>query len=427
MNHLDEKDLLARTLRERAGDVSGHPVSFAAVRGSARRLQRRRTVITGAVAAAVATLALPTGIAVNNAVQGPDGPDTEPQFAATPSPRPSTSPTDAAEPAPTPRADGTFPFTLEGLPDGAPTTVRYILGGERTLVTADGEVELGMTYSQMTPYRDGWFALAGTKNGWENHVLTDDLSIERSTLGGEGIVRDVEGTRVLYVQRDFNVPGRTVVVDEPSETSYDREQMTWDVPVGDTVLPVGYVDEETVVFQATADDGRTTVFTASDGGDPVALEPFLRATAASEASGLVAGQVSYDPENSSCWAVMDPRTSTTDLVWRTCDYSLWQFSPDGRYVVASAPDFDGFGPSGLVVLDTQTWEPVVTFEPDRRSVVALAQVTWEDSDSVVAVVADGNDFGLVRAELDGRLESVSDVYPSRDMTLPLWLAEQPRS
>lgn len=68
MNHLDEKDLLARALRERAGDVTGQPVSFQAVRGSARRVQRRRRIVTGAVAAAVATVALPTGIAVTAAL-----------------------------------------------------------------------------------------------------------------------------------------------------------------------------------------------------------------------------------------------------------------------------------------------------------------------------------------------------------------------
>ncbi len=78
------------------------------------------------------------------------------------------------------------------------------------------------------------------------------------------------------------------------------------------------------------------------------------------------------------------------------------------------------------MLDTRTWQPVVDFEPAPQRLVALAQATWEDADSVIAVVADGDDVGLVRAELDGRLESVSDVYRSRDMTLPLWLAEQPR-
>lgn len=427
MSNVDDKDLLAQELRQRAGEMSGHPVSFDAVRTRARRLQRRRQAVTGAVAAAVATVALPTGIAVNNALNEPGSPDTEPQWAATPA-EPAPSSAGTAEPAPTPDADGTFSFEVAGLPRGARATVPYVVGDEQTLVTPDGEVDLGRSYSQLTPYRDGWMGLVGTEDGFENVVLADDLSVERTTPGGEGLVRDTEGTRVLYVQRDFNVPGRTVLVDEPSETRYDREQMTWDVPdEASTVLPVGYLGEDTVAFQVTAEDGRTQGYLASAGERRLRpLEGFLRLTAASEATGLVAGQVTYDPMDGSCWGVMDPARSTTDLVWQTCDYSLWQFSPDGRHVIASAPDFDGYGPAGLVVLDTATWEPVVEFTPPRRTPVALSQATWEDADTVVAVAAEGDDFTMVRAELDGTLERASETYPARDMSLPLWLAEQPR-
>jgi hypothetical protein len=423
MNNLDEKDLLARELRERAGDVAGHPVSFTAVRASAKRLQRRRQVVTGAVAAAVAGIALPTGVAVTAALN--DNGTDNPGYVAGPSA--SASPTDASSAAAL-APSGPVPFTIEGLPRGRQTTVRYINRDQQVLMTPDGEVDLGMDYSQMTPYRDGWFGLVGTKNGWENVVLTEDMSIERSTLGGDGIVPDTEGTRVLYVQRDFNVPGRTVVVDEPSETTYDREQMTWDVPEGTgSVLPVGYLDEDTVAFQVTTTEGQTQAYTASSGdADPVPIKGLLRLTSASEANGLVAGLVSYDPLEGSCWGVMDPQQSPTDLVWKTCDYSLHEFSPDGRYVIASAPDSDGYGPAGLVVLDVETWEPVVEFEPERRTVVALAQATWEDADTVVAVVVEGDAYALVRAELDGRLEAVSDTYRSQDMSTPLTLAERPR-
>ncbi len=420
MNNLDEKDLLARELRERAGEMTGHPVSFTQVRASARRLQRRRRVVTGVVAAAVATVALPTGLAVVSGVDDGKGPG----YVAGPSASP--NPTDAST-APTPPAEPA-PLSLDGLPRGNQTPVRYILNDRQVLVTAEGDIDLGTAYTELTPYRDGWLALAGTRNGWENVVLGRDLAVERSTPGGAGIVPNTEGTRVLYVQRDFNVRGRTVVVDEPSTTTYDREQMTWDVPSdARDVLPLGYLGEDTVVFQTTTDEGRTEPYLASAGdADLVPLRGFLRLTAVSEADGLVAGLVSYDPEKGSCWGVMDPARSTTDLVWRTCEYSLHEFSPDGRHVVASAPDSDAMGPAGLVVLDVATWKPVVAFEPPRRTVTALTQATWEDSDTVVAVLMEGNEFALVRAELDGRLEAVSDTYESRDMSLPLWLAELPR-
>ncbi len=53
MSSHDEKDLLTRELRERSSDVGGHPIGFDAVRKSARRIQRRRQVLAGAVAAVV--------------------------------------------------------------------------------------------------------------------------------------------------------------------------------------------------------------------------------------------------------------------------------------------------------------------------------------------------------------------------------------
>lgn len=425
MNHLDEKDLLARALRERAGDVTGQPVSFQAVRGSARRVQRRRRMVTGAVAAAVATVALPTGIAVNNAVQGPSGPDTEPQFAATPAQEPTASSTAAGPPA-TPNPDGTFTLTTQGLPQGEQTRVEYIVRGT-TLVTPEEEVSLGMPFNQMVPFADGWLGLTGTKNGWEHYFMSEDMTVERTTLAGAAVVPNTEGTRVLTSERDFNVPGRTVVLDTPSETDYDEEQRSWDAPRGSSVRPVGYLDEGRVVFEAGGDEGEPQGFvgTYDDGSATVPLEGFVKLTASSEVNGLIAAQLTYDPADSSCWGVFDPDTSTSEPVWRTCDYSLHEFSPDGRYVIASAPDFDSWGPVGLTVLDVETWEPVVEFAPERNVAVHLTQATWEDADTVVAAAMEGDRHTLVRAELDGRLEAVSETYPARDMSLAIMLADRP--
>ncbi len=114
MNNLDEKDLLARELRERAGDVAGHPVSFTAVRASAKRLQRRRQVVTGAVAAAVASIALPTGVAVTAALND-NGTDT-PGYVAGPSA--SASPTDGSVRDRAGAPSEPVPFTIKGLARG---------------------------------------------------------------------------------------------------------------------------------------------------------------------------------------------------------------------------------------------------------------------------------------------------------------------
>lgn len=426
MSDVDERDLLVQELRQRAGEVSGQPVTFHEVRDRARRMQRRRTVVTGAVAAAVAAVALPTGVAVTTALDG-NGSGNGPGYAASPSADPTTGPSaDATGRAPTPNPDGTFPLTITGLPRGGDPEVSYVVGGERLLVTPSGETDLPVSYSQITPYRDGWLALRGGEDGWENVVLDQDLGVQRTTPGGPTLVPSPDGRRILYSQRDFNVPGRTVVIDEPSETDYEREAMTWDAPRASTVVPVGYLDEDTVVFQTEGGEQPLVAMGTGEDGATVPLEGFVKVTSVSQANGLVAGQVSYDPVDGSCYGVMDPAVSTTRMLWTTCDFALFEFSPDGRHVIAGPADFDMWGPSGLTVLDVATWAPVVEFEPARGVVGQVAQATWEDDDSVVAVVVENDEFAVVRAELSGALEAVSDSYRSTDLTLPLWFAERPR-
>ncbi|MGH3372135.1 MAG: hypothetical protein ACRDPR_19285 [Nocardioidaceae bacterium] len=423
MTNFDEKDLLTRELRERSGDVGGHPIDFASVRHSARRIRRRRAAVTGAVAALVAAAALPAGLAITSSIDPAYGPAEQPSVAPTPAPKP------APAPAPTPRPDGTFPLALEGLPRGADPKVSYVLAREKVLVTPQQTFDLPAAYSQVTPYREGWLATLGGENGWENVVLDAGMDVERTTLGGAALVPSADGTRVLHSQRDFEEPGRTVVVDEPSVADHERQALTWEAPRNSTVVPVGYLGEQRVVFQTEGgEDPAITLATYDGGPTTVPLQGFLRLTSASEAAGLVAGLVSYDPTEGGCYGVMDPAVSTTETLWETCDYSLYEFSPDGRHVIAGTTYFDMWGPSQLAVLDVATGEPVVEFTPERRdTVVQVAQATWEDEDTVAAIVVEGDEMGMVRAELTGALEAVTDTFTAQDMSLRLWFADSPRS
>ena len=417
MNDFDEKDLLTRELRERSADVGGHPIGLDAVRQSARRIRRRRNIVSGAVAAVVASVALPTGVAVTSAINGPDQPVKSPHVA--------TSPSDT--PAPKPRPDGTFPLTLHGIPRGEDPKVSYVLNDEKLLVTPDGEHELPEAYSQIVPYRDGWLALSGGGNGFENLVLDSEMNVVDRTLGGEAIALSADGSRALTVQRDYNVPGRTVVVDQPAESDYESEAVTYDTPSDRMIAPVGYLDDQRAVYQAIDGENPVVEMVVND-NDPhsVPLPGFDRITSVSEANGLVAGTLadSSDPSHGPCWGVMDP--AVQKMVWDTCEYSLFEFSPDGRYVIAGPPHFDMWGPPGLTVLDTTTWKPVVEYAPEKNTLGQVAQATWEDADTVAAVVVEDGDFGIVRAELNGRLELTTGIYKDTDMTLPLWLAERPR-
>ncbi len=427
MTNFDEKDLLARELRERSTDVGGHPIGFDAVRQSARKIRRRRNIVTGAVAAVVASVALPTGVAVVSAIDGPDG-GKEPTVATGPkTDAPSADTTPA--PAPTPRPDGSFPLTLRDIPRGEDPQVDYVLNSERMLVTPEGRYDLPEAYTQIVPYRDGWLALGESRNGFVNLVLDSEMNVLDRTLGGEGLALNADGSRVLMVQRDFNVPGRTVVEDRPAESDYEREAITYDAPSGRAIAPVGYLDEQRAVYQ-TLDGENLVIEMVVNDDDPhaVPLEGFGKVTSVSEATGLVAGSVegTYDVMKGSCYGVMDPAASTTEMVFETCDYSLYEFSPDGRYVIAGPTYFDMWGPSELTVLDTETWKPVVEFSPEKDVIGQVAQATWEDEDTVAAIVVENDDFGIVRAELDGRLELTTGTYKSSDMSSQLWFAEKPR-
>ncbi|HSE08559.1 MAG TPA: hypothetical protein VLB29_07820 [Nocardioidaceae bacterium] len=417
MSNFDEKDLLTRELRERAADVDGHPIGFDAVRQSARKIRRRRNIVTGAVAAVVASIAIPTGVAVTSAITSPDG-KVDDQIVAT-DPSEKASP----EPAPDPRPDGSFPLTLEGLPRGDDPKVSYVLPNEQMLVTPDGRFDLPEAYRQILPYRDGWLALYGGENGWENVILDADLEVRRTMPGGAALSPSADGSRVLYGER-VTVPGRTVVVDDPTESDFERDPMNWEAPDNSIVVPVGYVDEQTVVFQTEGGENPFIAMGLPD-GSTVPLEGFQRVNSASEANGLVAGQVSSDPMEGACSGVMDPAASTSKMVWETCDYTLYEFSPDGRYIIAGPTYVDMWGPSQLIILDTQTWKPVVEFDPENDTVRQLTQTTWEDEDTVIGILVEGNDMGMVRAELSGRLESVSSTYEATDMSLQMWFAERP--
>lgn len=416
MSSFDEKDLLSRELRERSSDVGGHPIAFDAVRSSAKQIRRRRTILAGAVAAAVAGVALPTGIAVTSALD-PDGRQSPDRMATSPTPDATPPPT------PTPRADGTFPLTLDGAPRGDRPAVSYVLNDERTLVTPEGAIELPQVYAQVLPYRGGWLALGASEaSGFENVVLDSGMNVQGATPGGEGIVGNTEGTRVLYVRRDGDRP---TVVDEPTGPGAAEGTLRWSAPRGSMVVPVGYVGEGSVVYEVLGDETRAFLATVS--GDVTPLDGFLKVMSVSESTGLVAGRISYDSKGRSCYGLMDPAASTTEMVWETCEHSLFEFSPDGRHVIAGPPDYDVWGPSGLSVLDVETGRVVVEFAPERDAVTQVSQATWEDEDTVLAVLVRNDDMGIVRAELDGRLEPTTDTYPASDMSLRLWFAERPRS
>ncbi|GAB2760276.1 hypothetical protein [Nocardioides pakistanensis] len=411
MNNLDEKDLLVHELRERSSDVGGHPIGFAAVRQSAKRIQRRRHLVTGGVAALVASIALPTGVAVNSALDGAGQPDRQPTFA--------TSPTQAT-PSEAPTApSGPVTLTLDGLERGAEPGIDYLLGTE--LVRADGtRVQLEREYQQIAPFDDGWVALWQENGEYTRDFLDADGTVRDSMPSAPGLAVNQAGTQVAYSQVDG---GKQQIFDA---TGLDAR--TVEDPDGTRPLtPVGYAGNGVLVFKTEGDPGQVYVYDERSKVYEVPANPkLISARGTSQAQGLVAGQLSYNEDGTSCWTVVSYKTGN-QLFGKTCDWTLEKFSPDGRYVVGTPSDGDGVGPRGFAILSAQTGDVLTEFEQDRDGQLFLGDPVWEDEAHVLATVVDGLESRVVRFGLDGSMEVASDPVTGEDyeMPSPIRFATQP--
>ena len=157
-----------------------------------------------------------------------------------------------------------------------------------------------------------------------------------------------------------------------------------------------------MVYETVTAQGETTVGLANADGTTTEL-PYPSALAADPVNGLISVQTQVR-ETSGCFGVVEAATLTT--AWETCDYKLGSFSPDGRFVMATAAESDGLGPTGLSVLDARTGDLVAEFSSAGRKVVTLIRPAWESADSIVVTASEGNVTTMVRMGVDGTLEEV---------------------
>ncbi len=411
MSNHDEKDLLSRELHQRSTGIGGHPIGLDDVRDRARAIRRRRNAVRGVVAAVVLAVAVPVGLSATDLL-GSSGTPAPPVASRTPEPSPDS-------PAPTPGPDGSFPLTVHDLPKGAPAAVPYIVAKGDQLVTPDGTFDLPESYAMITPYNGGWLAVGSSQHPGEIIMLDDNFEVTHTDpAGGNALAVSPDGSHVAYTVRESKT--RVMLVNAPTDGT---DPVTWqfELPAGESLDPVGYVDDDTVVYNS---DTFEQMGLARTGGETTPVEGLLRVDDAS-VTGMVSGLVSYDVDGG-CSGVMDPVSGK--LQWKSCDYSNLRFSPDGRYVVADASYYDGPGSPTHTILDAATGDVVAHFSPEQRdTVVGVSQAVWEDSDTVLAFVDEGGDQAMVRLGTDGSTEAVTDVVTVRSMSVALWFAEKTRT
>lgn len=401
MNSTPLEDRVHDGLHRTVDRLERTPFTVTDVRTRARRIQRSRRVAAGAAVAAVLAIAVPVGLAVTGPAQ---------RTAIPPATR-------------TPEVTGPVIVDARTAREGAPPAVPLIDATTQTLVAGAQTLELPRHYEQLTPFRDGWIGVVNDQGDLRVEVLDEAFDVVESTTGNSRLTVSPDGTQVAQAFHDGD--HWSVIVDD---VAGEREQQWTALPPGpfeETVSTVGFLADDRVVFaQTDPADGTQTIFiTAGDGDGVEALPRLESAVSASPAAGVVAGQTSSSA-GGSCSAVVDPDGDVADrVVFETCENSLGAFSPDGTRLVGLAPYLDGAGSPTLSVLDAATGEAVLDFElaGGRNRVVAVADTVWEDDETLLATIVDGNQQYVVRLGLGGTVERVAGPVTVDDGTLGLRL------
>lgn len=387
-------------LHGRVDTLDRSPLSFTDVRHRARRIRRRRAVAAGAGIVAVLALLVPAGLAIN----GPDRRTLLPPSTQTP-----------------PAVTGTVRVDPRSADVGDAPGVPLVDTTGPTLVMGDVSLDLSRAYDQVTPYRDGWIALAKVDGIGTIDVLDASLGVvEETTNSSSGLTVSSDGTRVAWAFHDGDHWSIT-----NSDVAGDEAERPWTTlpegPYASEAGTIGFVSpDEVLAFQLDQGDGTITSFLA-DGLAIVELPWIDQAASASPTTGMIAARATVD-DGRSCGAVFDGRTRSPEPLWTDCDRTMSDFNPDGN-LLAAFPDGDQASdgnPRGLSILDATTGASLVDFEvtPTRGRPVGIAtRIAWEDDQTLLATYVDGNQQYVVRLGLDGTVERVAGPVTNDDYTL----------
>lgn len=374
----------------------GHSLDLDQVVSRAGEIRRgRRMRATMVMAAVVLAVAVPVGVTVI----GND--PTQPEQVL-PADQPDSSPIalDDLDVGALPRwgivADGRFQLPGRTVPIGGATPRAVAAADNGLMVTSTDD-----SGNQSVRYVDLERGTASTS--WS---IDGDVAV--SGDGSLVAFTQPDGTVTVLQERgtqDFNL-GRI-----PTGTGFDTVSVNGDDCSGATQTAACGV-----VVVSRGEQPQTWLIGPSAG--PEAIYPqFVSYVGVSARTGLTGGMVSTT-DDGSCSEVLD---HDDNALWQTCDHRFLEFSPDGKYLLASSAYGDGFGDTSLTVLDGVTGE--VALDLTTADGAAITSMQWEDNGHVLAVVSDQQRWSVQRISLNGSREyAVAPEAGSDDLTAPFILA-----
>lgn len=416
------QDELGRTLHRQADGMTGTPISFEAVRGTAGRIRnRRRAMAAGAVLAVGAAILAPT------AIMGGLGEDRG-------------TPPVVTDPTPTPSQTAEVPeapegLTLTGLERGDDPRIAWIEDGTLRVGSETVDLPVNERMQEVVVLDDVWvlrgFAPEGSGSDGAVYVVDRDTDevLHQELSHHTPLVVNAAGTAAAWMAQDGTPrvwqEGAEVPLDHASSGSGSNHKamaLTGERCDADaeTVEGAGC----TVFFtQENPQNGDVTTWASPTHGNVDRWGgPFDRLIDASGGPDTVYAGFTTIADDHTCSGVSGPHDAS--ITWQTCDHQLAQFSPDGSLLLAHESYFDGLGPGTVTILDART-QDVLVERSNHVSHAFIGTAVWEDEGHVLATVFQEGEWAVVRVGADGSMELASGVRRGEEFESPYVLSTQP--
>jgi hypothetical protein len=325
-------------------------------RRSPMRVQNGRLV---ALVAAVAVAAIAGGGALAYR-QGPETAEAEAAPLSTSSskgspttPKPTATPSKTPTPSSTPSSTGPLKtkIVLNKLPTGRAPQIAYLTG--RTIRGgAGGDIKVPGTAGIQEVARLGSTALAVVTKGYGTEMLTIDTDgkVTARTPDITQIVTTDDGLGAAYVGSRLKDTGEetgvTTLYAEQGQAGVKRVTMPniWNPAL------LGYLNGKVYFDASKTQDGTSTLYEWTPAQSKViTIDSVPKAMAVSSVG--TAGSLTTLADQNSCSSLLT--VPAGKRLWRTCDYQIVGFTPDGATAIAGPMYQDGYGNGIAAVLDAK--------------------------------------------------------------------------